>query len=1232
MESTKAFLPVHDFSIRSISDTALVTTSLLEESSLDARPALHWRSAAIFSADFTNEAVEEFESDFQTHSEPFTLPSDFSTDTVTEALQTTASLLTEFAGSEDFLPSISLAFGKAVLADRVENFQQQWQMGNFHDHPSFQIRSAAELNGALSGFSSETNTIYLSQALLNQYKTDPLAITNIVLEELGHFVDSQINLSDAPGDEGEIFAALVQEVYLSEARLRALKTEDDRAFITLNGQVLQIEQATATTGKGLRGEYFDNSNLTNPRLTRIDSTVNFTWGTGSPNATIAPDTFSVRWTGQVQPTTTGTYRFFTRSDDGIRLWVNGQSIINNWTNHSVTENSGTISLIAGQSYDIRLEYYENTGDAVAQLLWSGPNVTKQIIPQSQLFSTLIDTTLPTASSITSNITTAGATTYNFTVTYTDNVAVNTLSLDSNDVRVTGPNGFNQLASLVSINTSGNGTPRTATYRITAPGGSWDTADNGTYTLALQANQVNDTSNNFATANTLGTFLVDIDTTAPTATAIAGSVTTTGGTLYQFSVTYSDSTAVNMATLDSSDILVTGPGGFSQLAALVSVSNSANGTPRTATYQITAPGGTWDIADNGTYTFTVRPNQVSDTRSNFMPSSTLGSFLVSLTPGTQENSVFPADAGVLNVKDFGARGDGITDDTAAIQAALNAYPNGQRIIYLPNGTYLISNTLSWPAGTPGTGNEYKNTILQGQSEQGAIIKLRNGAAGYTNAATPKAMIFTGPAPAQRFGNSIRNLTVDAGVGNPGAIGVQFNASNQGSMRQVTIRSGDGQGVNGLDMAFTDEIGPLLIKNVTINGFQYGIRTGFTVNSQTLENITLNNQSVYGFYNTGQVINIRGLISNNAVTAIYNAGGRMTVLDSTLNGIGNASTQPAIRSDYPLDLVVRNITTSGYQAAIRNAGTTLAGPTISEFISGQIVSQFPTPSRTLNLPIKETPDVPWDNPITTPWANVVSYGAIPNDGLDDTAAIQAAIDSGRTTVYLPVGNYNLQETVLLRGNVRRIIGTEATVQVPNTVNPGFKVVDGSSPTVVFERINSGYYSTPTIDNASSRTLVIRDATNVSGHMTGTGDIFIENVVSNPFQNWIFNGQNVWARQFNVENEGTHITNNGGNLWILGLKTERGGTLIETTGGGKTELLGGFAYTTTSGPDGEQEAPMFINHESSISITLGEINYGGGAPYTTYVRETRGGVTRELTADDLSYYMGDGKHIPLYVGYSD
>src|SRR6476659_8562647 len=101
----------------------------------------------------------------------------------------------------------------------------------------------------------------------------------------------------------------------------------------------------------------------------------------------------------------------------------------------------------------------------------------------------------------------------------------------------------------------------------------------------------------------------------------------------------------------------------------------------------------------------------------------------------EGMVFPRDAGVLNVKDLGARGDGLRDDTAAIQKALNAYANGGRIIYLPDGIYRVSDTLKWPRGTR-EGSEEKNTILQGQSREKTILRLPDACEGYVDPKMPK----------------------------------------------------------------------------------------------------------------------------------------------------------------------------------------------------------------------------------------------------------------------------------------------------------------------------------------------------------------------------------------------------------------------------------------------------------------------------------------------------------------
>lgn len=138
-------------------------------------------------------------------------------------------------------------------------------------------------------------------------------------------------------------------------------------------------------GTGLKGEYYDNSDFTNLKLTRTDATVNFDWGSGSPNPSIGADTFSVRWIGQVQPRYSETYTFYTVSDDAVRLWVNSQNIVDNWTDHGSTEDKGTISLTAGQMYNIKMEFRDNAVGAVAKLFWSSPKQTKEVVPQSQLY-------------------------------------------------------------------------------------------------------------------------------------------------------------------------------------------------------------------------------------------------------------------------------------------------------------------------------------------------------------------------------------------------------------------------------------------------------------------------------------------------------------------------------------------------------------------------------------------------------------------------------------------------------------------------------------------------------------------------------------------------------------------------------------------------------------------------------------------------------------------------------
>ena len=141
----------------------------------------------------------------------------------------------------------------------------------------------------------------------------------------------------------------------------------------------------AAEGGGVRADYYRGMDLNNYVLTRIDPQINFTWPDGTaPDDAIGAGAYSVRWTGEIEAAFTETYIFYTNSADGVRLWVDGQQLVDNWTDHANTENSGKIDLIAGNVYSIQMDYYESGNGAVVELLWSSPSTPRQIVPQAAL--------------------------------------------------------------------------------------------------------------------------------------------------------------------------------------------------------------------------------------------------------------------------------------------------------------------------------------------------------------------------------------------------------------------------------------------------------------------------------------------------------------------------------------------------------------------------------------------------------------------------------------------------------------------------------------------------------------------------------------------------------------------------------------------------------------------------------------------------------------------------------
>jgi hypothetical protein len=158
----------------------------------------------------------------------------------------------------------------------------------------------------------------------------------------------------------------------------------DNAGATKDSAAVSFTVGAPASGTGLAARYYSNQDFSGTTVSRVDQTVDFDWGTGSPDPAIGDDTFSARWSGQISVPAAGTWTISTVSDDGVRLWLDGVLRIDNWTLHAATTNQVAIALAAGK-HSIRIDYFENGGDAVMKLQWAGPNVAKQTVPRSALY-------------------------------------------------------------------------------------------------------------------------------------------------------------------------------------------------------------------------------------------------------------------------------------------------------------------------------------------------------------------------------------------------------------------------------------------------------------------------------------------------------------------------------------------------------------------------------------------------------------------------------------------------------------------------------------------------------------------------------------------------------------------------------------------------------------------------------------------------------------------------------
>lgn len=588
-----------------------------------------------------------------------------------------------------------------------------------------------------------------------------------------------------------------------------------------------------------------------------------------------------------------------------------------------------------------------------------------------------------------------------------------------------------------------------------------------------------------------------------------------------------------------------------------------------------------------------------------------------------------------------------DDTAAMQALVDRYSDTSRMVYFPPGVYDLSAPIVFPISK--TNRSTAKTILQGAGREHTRFRLADHSG--VEDAVWKMQIKT----ADAFRNAIRDLTIDIGVGNPAATGLRFVGCNQAIVSDVDIVSSDPERVGkvGLELG-TGRNGPLLVRHLKVVGFDVGIHTAFQTASQTFEHITLHDQRQYGWVNEAdQNVFVRDLQTRGSVTAVQNfpqgAGENavFTLLDSHLVGTGVVDEVPAIRTEERL--FARNVKTEGFGRSVvyRQSNGYIAGNRelpagpIDEYWSegigprktGGVFELFPhSPDTTLQLPIAEVPQVPWEYDLTR-WASPADFirqnddgtpSGIAGDEHDDAAALTAAFESGATTIYFPAdaGTWVIDSPVTWRAPVRRIIGTHGTIgtttrqrgdrQRGEVSGGAIEIGDAAPPVIIIERLRTDPRSPVAIRHQSNTTIV---ATQLQGFgyladCLSPGDLFINDVVDGDFR---FRNQNVWARQLNVEGKADasdpeqpdqKLLNDGGRLWALGTKVENVGTIARTINGGRTELLG--VYRNNNQPATENN-PAFVTVDAATSVVNFDLATAASDAYALWVSETRGDVTQ-------------------------
>lgn len=562
------------------------------------------------------------------------------------------------------------------------------------------------------------------------------------------------------------------------------------------------------------------------------------------------------------------------------------------------------------------------------------------------------------------------------------------------------------------------------------------------------------------------------------------------------------------------------------------------------------------------------------------------------------------------------------------------------------------------------NYLGNTIIQGESMDGVTLKLADNTLNAGGQPFDGAVIAWEPGVAQFFRTAVRDLTIDVGSGNPLADGLKFHGNNQSTVRNVRFIGRDGSGDVALDLAHSTQIGPALFENIQVDGFAIGIHSAFQIGSRTFQTVTLENQREFGWLNeTASSVYVSDLTSLNSVPAFYNTGnrlpgdgqGRVVLVNGVLDGLPGAETVAAITNFGP-SMYLRDIVTNGYDVAVANNNQLsfrgfngqdgIDGDYIGEWWShgadtrggGGLTSVFDdAPDTSAGLRIRTTPQPRYGR--VSQWVGphmfetVLADGSIsgrPNDDIDDTVSIQAALDSGAKTIYFPNGSWTLNGDLVIPESVSNLLGLESGLLAADLGAEPRIVIPGERRKKLFiERFANFAFAggVPRFEQAGRRTLIFSNITGLNFRSVDDRPslIFINDAVGNAIR--FSPSQQVFARQLNIEENTTlpdseldaKIVNDGARVWVLGFKTENPGVHVKTINGGVTEILGNLHANQFS-----DQTPQYVTVDSSLSVVTNiQPVVDAGSTYGTFV-ETRDGETRTGQIAGTGYSALDSDYL--------